>query len=178
MGDLRDLFTLKPESDNKRGKSREMTETAEITKGQGVIKLNKCDEKQESNQNDNKDTLELVMKGKGLAGVFDHDFVDKSSSAKKSLSVKEMEKQAKKIAEESAKALRQSSRDLDRFTPTWTGSSKTETQRFGRSSQEPTNQIIQQKRKQNKRTDFDNKFGGASTAGLRNTPHGTALSSS
>ena len=36
--------------------------------------------------NDDMETLETVMKGKGLAGVFDHDFVD-SSDVKKSLAV-------------------------------------------------------------------------------------------
>ena len=46
---------------------------------------------------DESDTLGAVMKSKGLCGVFDHDFVENTSSKKKSLSVIEMEENATKV---------------------------------------------------------------------------------
>lgn len=128
--DLRDLFTLKPEVDSSSSKKKHKhsTETDEITRGKGVVDIHDND----AVKNDN--TLEEVMKRKGLvAGVFDHDFVDHSSSGKpKSESTREMEAQAKKMAEQSAKALQQSTNNLNSFIPTFTGSKQTQT-RFGTS---------------------------------------------
>mmetsp|Transcript_27942 Transcript_27942/g.26786 ORF Transcript_27942/g.26786 Transcript_27942/m.26786 type:complete len:142 (-) Transcript_27942:57-482(-) len=118
------------------------------------------------------------MKSKGLAGVFDHDFVDKSASVTKTLSVKEMEAQAKKIAERSAKTLQQSSRNQEHFTPTWTGCTETEPTRFGKSSRLPSTFPSQQKRKPTLKTGFDSSFGGSTTAGLGSASRGEALSSS
>ena len=43
---------------------------------------------------DNQDTLEVALGGKFLAGVFDHDFVEKPNSGK-TRSVREMEEGAK-----------------------------------------------------------------------------------
>mmetsp|Transcript_4429 Transcript_4429/g.6737 ORF Transcript_4429/g.6737 Transcript_4429/m.6737 type:complete len:184 (+) Transcript_4429:2-553(+) len=65
------------------------------------------------------------MKSKGLCGVFDHDFVENSSSKKKSISEKEMEHDAKKTALKAVASLQESSKNLHRFMPTWTGSEET-----------------------------------------------------
>jgi len=75
-------------------------------------------------QSQNGDTLEIVMKSKGLCGVFDHSFVE-SSSAKKKPSVIEMEENAKKIALKAASTLKSSTGNADQFSPTWTGSEET-----------------------------------------------------
>jgi DNA excision repair protein ERCC-6 len=121
--DLRDLFTLKADTDD-------ITETGEITRGKGVVDVNIPDAAATSENNyeelpENSNTLEVVMKSKGLCGVFDHDFVENSSSKKKSMSEIEMENDAKKTALKAVASLQESSRDLDRFTPTWTGSDET-----------------------------------------------------
>jgi len=128
--DLKDLFTLKADTNN-------VTETGKITKGRGVIDMKNDDELSESENKDeqpaeNNDTLEVVMKSKGLCGVFDHDFVENSSAAKKPLSVVEMEENARKVAIKAALALKESSEDQHRFEPTWTGSE--ETKHFGSAS--------------------------------------------
>jgi DNA excision repair protein ERCC-6 len=122
--DLKDLFTLKADT-------KDITETGEITRGKGVVDVNMPDEADASENNDeeqaqkNNNTLEVVMKSKGLCGVFDHDFVENSSSKKKSISEKEMEHDAKKTALKAVASLQESSKNLDRFMPTWTGSEET-----------------------------------------------------
>ncbi|KAK1742140.1 RAD54-like protein [Skeletonema marinoi] len=122
--DLKDLFTLKADT-------KDITETGEITRGKGVVDVNMPDEAAASENNDeeqaqkNNNTLEVVMKSKGLCGVFDHDFVENSSSKKKSISEKEMEHDAKKTALKAVASLQESSKNLDRFMPTWTGSEET-----------------------------------------------------
>eukprot|EP00970_Alexandrium_tamarense_P013118 scaffold3259_cov201-Alexandrium_tamarense.AAC.2 len=120
--DLKDLFTLKADS-------IDSTETGDITKGRGNVDVNVSVEQprasgDEGKQADNSDTLELVMKSKGLCGIFDHDYVD-NSSKRKSISVLEMEENAKKVAAKAALALKESSESQDRFKPTWTGSDET-----------------------------------------------------
>lgn len=121
--DLKDLFTLKADT-------KDITETGEITRGKGVVDVNIPDAAAASENNDeeqpsNNNTLEVVMKSKGLCGVFDHDFVENASSKKKSMSQIEMEDDAKKTALKAMASLQESSRNLDRFTPTWTGSDET-----------------------------------------------------
>lgn len=118
--DLKDLFTLKADT-------KDITETGEITRGKGVVDVdtaaasgNNDEEQPQKNK-----TLEAVMKSRGLCGVFDHDFVENSSNKKKSISEKEMEHDAKKTALKAAASLQESSKNLDRFTPTWTGSDET-----------------------------------------------------
>ena len=88
-------------------------------------------ENDDEQQVDNKDTLDSVMKSKGLCGVFDHDFVE-NSSAKKSLSVVEMEENAQKVAMKAVLNLKKSLENQNRFEPTWTGSD--ETKQFGGAS--------------------------------------------
>jgi hypothetical protein len=66
------------------------------------------------------------MKSKGLAGVFDHEFVDTSDGTKKTTSARDMEENAKKVAANAVRALKASAREQgNRFEPTWTGSNET-----------------------------------------------------
>lgn len=117
--DLKDLFTLKDDS-------TDTTETGKITRGRAdvdmketAVQSGECEEKAE-----NGETLEVVMKSKGLCGVFDHDFVE-GSSTKKKPSELEMEENAKKVAMKAALTLKSSIENTDRFAPTWTGSQET-----------------------------------------------------
>lgn len=118
--DLKDLFTLKADT-------KDITETGEITRGKGVVDVDTAAESENNDdeQPEQNKTLEAVMKSRGLCGVFDHDFVENSSTKKKSISEKEMEHDAKKTALKAAASLHESSKNLDRFTPTWTGSDET-----------------------------------------------------
>lgn len=117
--DLKDLFTLKHDS-------TDSTETGQITKGRGDVEVHEPEPDNSSSkgreENENGDTLEVVMKSKGLCGVFDQDFVENTSSSKKKPSVVEMEETAKKVALKAALTLKSSTGNTDRFTPTWTGS--------------------------------------------------------
>ena len=61
----------------------------------------------EETKDDNEDTLKTVMQSKGLAGVFDHHFVEQDAS-RKSATVREMEEKAKDVARAAMAALRQS----------------------------------------------------------------------
>jgi DNA excision repair protein ERCC-6 len=120
--DLRDLFTLKPDTGSYRSGGGDGMETVEMSRG---TTLNPGDDEISNNDNakDNDATLKSVMKSKGLAGVFDHNFVEQDTS-RKSVSALEMEEKAKAVAREAVKMLRQSvaSRtDDDSFTPTPTG---------------------------------------------------------
>lgn len=178
--DLRDLFTLKPNSSHENG-SDGVTETGELTKGRGVINTDDINEPSTAGNNDdnedNKDTLDEIMKSKGLAGIFDHDIVDQPFS-KKSLTAKEMEEQAKKAAMKAAKILQESSTEsTTAFEPTWTGSTETDPQRFGgiNNSGRVSNRSFSSSIKT-----YDNKFGGAGSVGLRqsNASEGVANSSS
>jgi DNA excision repair protein ERCC-6 len=132
--DLRDLFTLKSDDGSVIQGGQGVTELGTITKGQGVIHPEAIAGKSRGDDDDGDDdmeTLETVMKSKGLAGVFDHDFVDRSD-INKSLAVREMEEQAAKVAAEAVKALKAStSNSRDRFQPTYTGSEETAAGRFG-----------------------------------------------
>ena len=121
--DLKDLFTLKADTNDS-------TETGEITKGLGVVEMNSSGERStpeygDEQPVDNIDTLEAVIKSRGICGVFDHDFVENSSSKKKALSEVEMEENARKEAIRAALALKESAGNQDRFVPTWTGSDET-----------------------------------------------------
>lgn len=124
--DLKDLFTLKADTGSVRAGGDGFTETSEVTKG-GVVGPD--EELSEETSKDNEETLKKVMKSKGLAGIFDHGFVE-GDNRRKSASVLEMEEQAKRVAREAVSALRESVATQDRFEPTWTGSEKTES-RFG-----------------------------------------------
>ncbi|GKY94165.1 hypothetical protein MPSEU_000382600 [Mayamaea pseudoterrestris] len=103
--DLRDLFTLKDDTGSIRGGSDGITDTGALTNGAGVVDLD--DEPPEEALKDDQETLEHVMKSKGLAGIFDHNFVE-HDCRQKSTTVREMEERAKEVAREAAKALQRS----------------------------------------------------------------------
>ena len=185
--DLKDLFTLKPDSSNVHGGGDGVTETGELTKGRGVINEDDInDAKNEatnasSNFQDNKETLDEIMKSKGLAGIFDHDIVDQPFS-KKSLTAKEMEDQATKAAEKAAKNLRESNdrSTSSSFEPTWTGSSETDPRRFGGVNNSNSRMKRSFSSSSNNNT-YDRKFGGAESVGLNQSNamnNGVATSSS
>jgi hypothetical protein len=89
--------------------------------------------------------------------VFDHSFVDSSSKVAKSASAREMEEEAKRIAEEAAEALRSSVDNIevdgDPFTPTWTGAPES---RFGGGGSAGPQRRVS-----------GSSFGGAATAGVK-----------
>ena len=121
--DLKDLFTLKADS-------KDITETGQITGGGGVeittVQTESENQDEKKPTADNNNTLEAVIKSKGLCGVFDHDFVENNSSKKKKpLSVLEMEESARKVALKAAANLKESSVNQNPFEPTWTGSHET-----------------------------------------------------
>lgn len=126
QNDLRDFFTLKPDLG---ASSNNEDTTAHFTRGVGVILKDSA--LRSTDSDDNNDTLEVVFKCKGVAGVFDHETVDESSTMRKSLADIEMDEKAKKAALHAARAVAASSAGSDNFTPTWTGSQATETKRFG-----------------------------------------------
>jgi len=114
-----------------------MTTTGKVTKGVGVLDAESDIVGDDSGENkDNQETLKSVLKSKGLAGVFDHHYLEEDPS-RKSTTVREMEDRAKRIARKAAKALKESVEDTSRFDPTWTGSSNTLPARFGNESKFP-----------------------------------------
>lgn len=129
QNDLRDLFTLKRDVSSLVKGGDGVTETGEIAKGRGVVDIENINDEE---VDDNKETIEEVLKSKGLAGIFDHDVIDKPF-AKKSLTADEMELQAKQRARKAATALAESltSSEHSKFTPTWTGSVGAAPKRFG-----------------------------------------------
>ena len=148
--DLRDLFTLKPDL----GTSSNNGDTADFTRGVGVIPNDSA--LRITGSDDNNDTLDAVFKCKGLAGVFDHDTVDESSAARKSLADIEMDEKAKKVAANAARAIASSSVGSENFTPTWTGSKATEIKRFGGVQKAPS---AFDNHSGSERSDGENRFG-------------------
>lgn len=75
--DLRDLFALKADTGSLRGGGDGATDTAQFTRGIGVVDPttdvgnNEDGIGDDDVKDDNEDTLKTVMKSKGLAGVFD-----------------------------------------------------------------------------------------------------------
>jgi DNA excision repair protein ERCC-6 len=123
--DLRDFFTLKADGGSVASGSDGITDTSEITKG-GFVDPDDAIAANGSLQ-DNEETLRTVMKSKGLAGIFDHDFVE-ANHTKKSTTEREIEEQAKRVAKSAVSALRKSVFSQDDFVPTWTGSGETRPQ--------------------------------------------------
>mmetsp|Transcript_10281 Transcript_10281/g.20279 ORF Transcript_10281/g.20279 Transcript_10281/m.20279 type:complete len:494 (-) Transcript_10281:484-1965(-) len=104
--DLKDLFSLKADNGSIVAGNDGMTETSELTKGDGYVDPD--DENfAAKNQQDDGETMRTVLKSKGLAGIFDHDVVEGKSKDKRT-SVREMEAKAKKIAREALRNLQQS----------------------------------------------------------------------
>ena len=126
--DLRDLFTLKADTGSIRSGTDGSTDTATYTQGIGVVDpvadVGMGDGEEDSNgsTDDNEDTLKSVMRSKGLAGVFDHHFVEQDST-RKTTTVREMEAKAKEVARAALTALRQSVGEEDQ--------ANSEPQRFG-----------------------------------------------
>lgn len=126
--DLKDLFTLKVDSGSVAAGSEGITETGQLTQGEGYIDPDSKGEDETKNEDDG-ETMQSVLRSKGLAGVFDHDIVESNKLTQK-VSVREMEENAKKVARAAVGALKESVAGHDTFTPTWTGSE--ETQQGGR----------------------------------------------
>lgn len=113
--DLKDLFTLKADSGSIEAGADGLTETTELTKGEGYV-----DPDSNTGGEDHRDdgeTMRKVLKSKGLAGVFDHDVVENNSDKNKKGSVREMEAKAKQIAREALHALEESVSGHDAFEP-------------------------------------------------------------
>eukprot|EP00540_Astrosyne_radiata_P000869 CAMPEP_0116849804 /NCGR_PEP_ID=MMETSP0418-20121206/15803_1 /TAXON_ID=1158023 /ORGANISM="Astrosyne radiata, Strain 13vi08-1A" /LENGTH=521 /DNA_ID=CAMNT_0004481621 /DNA_START=27 /DNA_END=1592 /DNA_ORIENTATION=+ len=166
--DLVDFFTLQADDERTTRGGHGVTQLGEITRGEGVVDLTARQKEVLSDQDDDDDddddddeTLETVLKSQGLAGVFDHDFVESGSSVKKSSTVREMEERAKSVAEEAARALQKSVQNTGYFEPTWTGSTVTKSSRFGR-SKIPQSHIPESAAG----TASDTRFGSASSAGV------------
>lgn len=163
--DLNDLFSLKPEQNSIAKGGNGITETGEMTKKHGVIDLQNENESPTESSNDNKDTLEAVLKSKGLAGVFDHDFIDKPL-AHKSQAAQDREEHAKKAAAKAAKSLQDSFQDTANFNLTWTGSRETEPRRFGGIQQQSHVENPSRRALTDNLPAVENKFGGAGSAGM------------
>jgi DNA excision repair protein ERCC-6 len=118
QSDLRDLFSLKADTGSLRSGGDGSTDTARYTQGIGVVdpsvdlgRNEKEEEEEDFNiKDDNEETLKSVMQSKGLAGVFDHNFVERDAS-RKTTTVREMEAKAKEVARAALAALRQSVAD-------------------------------------------------------------------
>jgi DNA excision repair protein ERCC-6 len=117
--DLKDLFTLKADSGSIVSGGEGITETTKLTNGDGYVDPDgDVGAGFDQNNNDDGETMKNVLQSKGLAGVFDHDAVESTSSVSKKASVREMEEKAKSIAREALKNLTQSvAPDHDAFNP-------------------------------------------------------------
>ena len=190
--DLKDLFTLKEDVHSIQGGGSGCTETGEITKGRGVVNPDKVEENTSNSIKDNADTLNTVLRSKGLAGIFEHDIIS-CSNATKNMAQREMEANAKLVAEEAAMKLEASitdSKEKDQFIPTWTGSSQTMSKQFGTSKRGfKSRSITNSERKKTKRKGnptnkeqhspkFEEEFGGAKIVGTTKSSALTGKSSS
>lgn len=129
---MHDLFSLAADTGSVRAGGDGLTDTAKVTRGIGVLDPESDLGGKAARNDDNNNTLRKVIQSKGLAGVFDHHYLEEDSS-RKSITAKEMEEHAKRAAWDAAKALEksleQSSRQ--RYEPTWTGSKETAAKKFG-----------------------------------------------
>lgn len=98
---MKDLFTLKDESSSLEDRSSGITETGEVLGG-GVVEpaslKSDSNEKAVADANENKDTLKAVLRSKGLAGIFDHDFATDPSAR----TGDELESEAQLVAKRAA----------------------------------------------------------------------------
>jgi len=160
--DLKDLLSLKVDSGKIQSGGASSIETGRITRRAGVADVN---EPLATSTEDDGDTLKKVMQSNGLAGVFDHKFVEQDQSNKSS-SILQMENHAKRIAREAAAALKESVAekmisDEHAFVPTWTGSNASS---FGDSTRESRFGTLPMGRASN--TGAKQTFGSANTAGV------------
>jgi len=105
--DLKDLFSLKADNGSVAAGAEGITETAELTKGDGYIDPDDNEITANDEEQDNGETMQSVLKSRGLAGIFDHDVVEGNSKSKRA-SIREMEAKAKKLSREALENLRQS----------------------------------------------------------------------
>jgi hypothetical protein len=112
--DLKDLFTLKADGGSIEAGADGLTETTELTKGDGYVDPD--EDMGGDDQKDDGETMRNVLKSKGLAGVFDHDVVENNDRNKRG-SVREMEAKAKRIARAALHALEESVSGHDAFEP-------------------------------------------------------------
>ena len=133
--DLCDLFSLGTDTGSVRGGGDGVTDTALATQGVGNV-TDETDERVTLTDNtvdDNDMTLKKVMKSQGLAGIFDHDVVEPGAQKKNGTEI-EIEKHAKQVARDAAKAL-MSSVNHRPVGVTWTGSAQpTVKHRFGKNN--------------------------------------------
>lgn len=101
--DLKDLFTLKDDIGAVGRGGEGVTETGDKL-GDGVIQPNEINyndntssSKKVSSQDD-LDTLKIVLSSKGLAGIWDHDFVGNSKLS----TTNELENEAVRVANKAA----------------------------------------------------------------------------
>lgn len=112
--DLKDLFSLKADTGSIDAGAEGVTETTELTKGDGYVDPDNMIGGDD--QKDDSETMRNVLKSKGLAGVFDHGVVENLNQNKKG-TVREMEAKAKTIAREALQALEKSMSGHDVFDP-------------------------------------------------------------
>ncbi|OEU20833.1 SNF2_N-domain-containing protein [Fragilariopsis cylindrus CCMP1102] len=105
--DLKDLFSLKADNGSVATGAEGITETAELTKGDGYVDPDDNEITANAKEQDNGETMQSVLKSRGLAGIFDHDVVEGNWKSKRA-SVREMEAKAKKLSREALQNLRQS----------------------------------------------------------------------
>ena len=99
------MFSLKADNGSIVSGAEGVTETAQLTKGDGYVDPDD-EAAARTNEEDDGETMRTVLKSQGLAGIFDHDVVEGKKSKK--ASVREMESRAKTIAREALQNLRQS----------------------------------------------------------------------
>lgn len=102
------MFSLKADNGSIVSGGEGVTETSELTKGDGFVDPDD-ENATKGNHQDEGETMRTVMKSKGLAGIFDHDIVEGGGNTKdKKISVREMEARAKQLAREALQNLRKS----------------------------------------------------------------------
>eukprot|EP00934_Nitzschia_sp_Nitz4_P000647 Nitzschia sp. Nitz4//scaffold77_size91520//70206//74185//NITZ4_004902-RA/size91520-augustus-gene-0.67-mRNA-1//1//CDS//3329558027//647//frame0 len=160
--DLRDLFSLKVDGGSLASGGDGLTETGQLTKGEGYVNPDESEDEKDATNADDGETLQSVLQSKGLAGIFDHGVMESNNPLRKRGSVQEMEKKAKEVARAAVSALKESVAGQSAFQPTWTGAEESTQGRFG-----PSNAGIFQR---------DSQL--PSTAGVRMAPNGGAQLSS
>jgi len=182
--DLKDLFTLKEDVHSIQGGGDGKTETVRIIKGNGVINPENLQEKTAGSSKDNTDTLNAVLRSKGLAGIFEHDSLGLSST-KKTIADFEMEEAALAQVEKAAERLESSvpiTTIENQYEPTWTGSEDNKSEGLSTrgakkkliSSKDANNSNMFGRNEKKQRNDQNNSssridigFGGANIVGAR-----------
>lgn len=101
------MFSLKADNGSIISGAEGVTETSQLTKGDGYVDPDDVIATRSNLQEDDGETMRTVLKSQGLAGIFDHDVVEGKSKGKKA-SEREMEARAKQIARDALQNLQQS----------------------------------------------------------------------